>query len=284
MGDEWLMTGPPMVNVGTAQRPRVGRARGTWMRVPSPAGGMVRLSDYADPEQRKCEILAQCGLLLEAFDELGIGWEEAVERRYCANMATSQELWELAWIQGKLELAERIRELLEFPTYVAQRPAKLEFLRGKCGATDGTSEDNQDAGPEGPAAARRRTGVANGFQQVVALGHLAKDGELAYVGAGETPKLSFRLLACTGFGASEHCEGFNVGVWGRRAVALAPYMTKGRRVLVAGTLHTREYEQNGETKYYTELRAEQITLQPAGMSGRPSEEDGGEEGALKGGV
>jgi hypothetical protein len=129
MGDEWLMTGPPMVNVGTAQRPRVKRAKGTWMKVPSPAGGLVHLSQYPDPEQKKCEILAECGLLLEAFDELGVTWEQAVERKYCGNMATSWELWELAWVQGKEELAERIREFLDFPTYAGDRPANLEYLR-----------------------------------------------------------------------------------------------------------------------------------------------------------
>ena len=113
--------------------------------------------------------------------------------------------------------------------------------------------------------------MANGLNKVMVIGNLAKDSELAHVGENNTAKLSFRVLATTGYGDHEHVEGFNAVLWGKRAEALAQYLSKGKRVYVEGELRTRSYEQDGQTKYFTDLRVSQITLQPQrnGASSEP---------------
>ncbi len=273
MVDDGLVSGrQPLVNVGTAQRPKIRRAKGLWS-VPFPRGGYVRLTDHPDPEQKRCEILAECGLLLEAFDELGISWEEAVERKYCNSMATSRELWTLALLEGKKELAGRIREFLAFQTGTGDRPPGWELLVQRHRAKNGVADSGEAAAASELARPERRKRVANGFQQVVVLGNLVKDAEVAYLGEKKTSRLSMRVLACTGFKESEHCEAFCVELWGSRGEALSPYLVKGTRVLVTGTMRTRQYEQNGETRYFTAMRADSITLQPAGIAEPPSEDE-----------
>lgn len=49
---------------------------------------------------------------------------------------------------------------------------------------------------------------------------------------------------------------FDCTLWGKRGESLAPYLTKGGKVAVAGELSTREYE--GKT--YLTIRADQVTL------------------------
>ena len=54
---------------------------------------------------------------------------------------------------------------------------------------------------------------------------------------------------------------FDVSIWGNRGEKLAPYLTKGTKVSVAGDLSTREHE--GKT--YLTVRADQITLMGGGQ-------------------
>jgi single-strand DNA-binding protein len=96
--------------------------------------------------------------------------------------------------------------------------------------------------------------MAKGLNRQEIIGNLAADAELSRVGEKETPKLSFRVIANTGFGEYEHAEGFNVVIWGKRAEGLAAYMTKGQRVFVAGETRTHSWEgEDGQKHYRTEV-------------------------------
>jgi len=106
--------------------------------------------------------------------------------------------------------------------------------------------------------------MANGLNRVMVIGNLAKDAEVALVGEKETPKATFRVLTTTGFGDQEHTEGFNCALWGQRAQGVSPYLVKGKRVFVEGEMRTRSYEQNGEKKYFSEVRVNDVRLQPQG--------------------
>jgi len=104
--------------------------------------------------------------------------------------------------------------------------------------------------------------MANGVNKVIVIGNLARDAELAYVGEN-TPKATFRVLATTRRGKSEHTEGFNCVMWGKRAEKVAPYLTKGKRVYVEGELRTRAYEdEDGEKRYFTEVYVRDLVFQP----------------------
>jgi len=105
--------------------------------------------------------------------------------------------------------------------------------------------------------------MANGFNQVTILGNVAADAVLKKVGEKETPRLTFRLIANTRRGSQEWTEGFNCVVWGKRAEALAPHITKGKRLLVQGPQRTRSYQDEDDiTHYITEVWVDTLVFQP----------------------
>ena len=55
----------------------------------------------------------------------------------------------------------------------------------------------------------------------------------------------------------------NVVVFGKRAEVVSKYTQKGSRVLIQGRLQTRKWEsKEGETRYKTEIIAEDVQLSP----------------------
>jgi single-strand DNA-binding protein len=109
--------------------------------------------------------------------------------------------------------------------------------------------------------------MANGYNRQEIIGNLAADADLRMVGENSTPKLTFRVVANTGYGEYEHAEGFNVVVWGKRAEGLAPYLVKGKRVFVAGETRTGSWEDESGSKHYrSEVVASEIVLLNGGSS------------------
>lgn len=70
----------------------------------------------------------------------------------------------------------------------------------------------------------------------------------------------FSVAVDEGRGQDKTTIWFDVSIWGKRAEALAQYLTKGSRVTISGDLGTREHE--GRT--YLTVRADQITLMGGG--------------------
>jgi single-strand DNA-binding protein len=96
--------------------------------------------------------------------------------------------------------------------------------------------------------------MSKGVNKQTIVGNLAADNELVYVGEKETPKLTCRVIANTGFGEYEHAQGFDVVLWGKRAEGLHPYLTKGTRVYLEGETRTRNWDDDdGQTHYRTEV-------------------------------
>lgn len=60
-------------------------------------------------------------------------------------------------------------------------------------------------------------------------------------------------------------------MWGKTAEALAPYLLKGKQVLIEGSLQTREWEKDGVKRYTTEIKAHRVVL-----LGSPGESNGGQ--------
>lgn len=93
-----------------------------------------------------------------------------------------------------------------------------------------------------------------GTIKVVANGRLTKDAELSFAGDQGTPVLKFRLVANLGHGDHEYVEGLNCVVWGKRAEALAPHLSKGQAVHITGTPKTSSWEgDDGTRRYKTEV-------------------------------
>lgn len=104
--------------------------------------------------------------------------------------------------------------------------------------------------------------MADGYNRVMLLGNLGADPDLRYTQGGQTV-LSFRLATTESYldankVRQERTEWHSVVMWGKRGEALARHLTKGSRIFVEGSLRTRSYEKNGETRYVTEVHATDI--------------------------
>jgi single-strand DNA-binding protein len=113
--------------------------------------------------------------------------------------------------------------------------------------------------------------MAEGLNRVLLLGNLGADPELRMTGGGQAV-LKMRLATSETYldrnrVRQERTEWHNVVVWGRRAEALAKFLTKGSRLFVEGGLRTSSYEdRDGNRRYRTEVVANNVIL--AGGGGR----------------
>ena len=59
----------------------------------------------------------------------------------------------------------------------------------------------------------------------------------------------------------ERTEWHSVVVWGKRAEALAKFLTKGSRLFIEGGLRTSSYDdKDGNKRYTTEIKGDKIVL------------------------
>ena len=78
-------------------------------------------------------------------------------------------------------------------------------------------------------------------------GRLGADGELRSTQSGEKV-LGFRVANDVGFGERKTTQWVDCSIWGRRAEALAPHLTKGKQVVVSGEVTIREFEKRDGTR------------------------------------
>jgi single-strand DNA-binding protein len=97
------------------------------------------------------------------------------------------------------------------------------------------------------------------MMQVTIAGNIGRDAEVRKTQDG-TAVAGFSVAVETRAGREKVTQWFDVSVWGARGEKLAPYLTKGGKVAVAGELGTREH--NGKT--YLTVRASEITLMGGG--------------------
>jgi single-strand DNA-binding protein len=115
---------------------------------------------------------------------------------------------------------------------------------------------------------RRYRTMPNGVNKQIVIGNLGADVELRTTSSG-TPVANFRLAATTRAGQDadgqpkEHTEWFSCVLWGKRAEALTPYLTKGKRIYVEGETRTRSWDdEGGQTHYRTEVHVRELVFQP----------------------
>lgn len=58
----------------------------------------------------------------------------------------------------------------------------------------------------------------------------------------------------------ELTEWHSVTLWRGLADVVDKYVHKGSQVYIEGKIRTREFEQNGEKRYYTEIQADELKL------------------------
>ncbi len=114
------------------------------------------------------------------------------------------------------------------------------------------------------------------YQRTVVVGHLGRDPEMRYTQEG-TPVTSFSIATTRRWqdregGQREETTWFRVAAWGKQAEVCNQYLSKGRLVLVEGTVNASAWKgRDGEPRATLELRADRVVF--LGQRGEaPSEE------------
>ena len=95
-------------------------------------------------------------------------------------------------------------------------------------------------------------------------GNLGANSELRYTKSG-TPILTFSLAGNdrvpNGDGTwGDYTNWPDCSMFGKRAEALAPYLTKGVKVTVSGRVRTHTYQKDGQNLKRWEIRVENVEL------------------------
>ena len=106
---------------------------------------------------------------------------------------------------------------------------------------------------------------------VTLIGRLTRDPELKYSQSGKA-FCKFSIAVTREFNRDE-ADFINCVAWDKRAETIAEYLRKGRRIALQGRLSVRSYEQNGETKWMTEVIVDKFDFIDTASGGGSSYED-----------
>jgi single-strand DNA-binding protein len=121
------------------------------------------------------------------------------------------------------------------------------------------------------------------FQKLIAVGRLGGDAELRHTQAGAA--VTNFSVCCTERWKKdgeqhESSEWFRCNLFGKRAEAITPYLTKGTLVVVEGRLKTREYEGKkfidvsvDDLKFIGEKQQPKQATQQAPQQAQPNTDD-----------
>lgn len=102
-----------------------------------------------------------------------------------------------------------------------------------------------------------------GVNKAIIVGRLGRDPEVRYTPDG-TAVANFSVATSEQWTDKasgekrENTEWHNIVVWRRLAEICGEYLSKGREVYVEGKLQTRSWEQDGVTRYKTEIVASTV--------------------------
>ena len=98
----------------------------------------------------------------------------------------------------------------------------------------------------------------SGINKVILVGNLGQDPEVKYT-AGGAAVTTLSLATSESWkdkdtgSAQEKTEWHRVVLWRRLAEIAGEYLKKGSKVYIEGQLQTRKWEQDGQTRYTTEV-------------------------------
>lgn len=104
-----------------------------------------------------------------------------------------------------------------------------------------------------------------GVNKAILVGNLGADPETRYLTSGD-PVTSFRVATSEAWKdkatgeRKERTEWHSVTCFGRLAEIARDYLRKGSKVYVEGQLRTSSWEQDGVTRYKTEVNARELQM------------------------
>jgi single-strand DNA-binding protein len=101
-----------------------------------------------------------------------------------------------------------------------------------------------------------------GYQQMTIIGNLGRDPELKYLQDG-SPVCTFSVAVSRRTGRGENQQEktlwFRVSAWRELAERCNQYLSKGKQVMVVGTIDVRTYQDNaGQTQVSIDLSARDV--------------------------
>ena len=118
------------------------------------------------------------------------------------------------------------------------------------------------------------------FNRVILVGNLVADPELKTTTNG-TNVTRFRIAVNRSFtraGEQPKTDFFDIVAWRQTAEFVSRFFTKGRPILVSGTLQNNNWTDNNNVKHYTcEIVADEVSFvdrKVDGMPGQPSVANG----------
>jgi single-strand DNA-binding protein len=98
------------------------------------------------------------------------------------------------------------------------------------------------------------------MNKVIISGNVTKDGELAFTQNSGKAILKFCVAVARGFKKEDGVDWVNCVLFEKRAENLSPYLVKGQRVLLDGSLRINSYEKDGTRKTFTEVIVSNLEL------------------------
>ena len=121
----------------------------------------------------------------------------------------------------------------------------------------------------------------SGINKVILVGNLGQDPEVKFT-AGGAAVTTLSIATSDSWKDKdsgmdkERTEWHRVVLWRRLAEIAGEYLKKGSKVYIEGQLQTRKWEQEGQTRYTTEIIARDIQfLDSRGSANTSSQEDAG---------
>jgi single-strand DNA-binding protein len=116
------------------------------------------------------------------------------------------------------------------------------------------------------------------LNRVEIIGRLGKDPETRFTPKGNKV-CSFSVAVDHRWRSAEgemrkETDWFNIEAWGKLGEICQEYLGKGRLVYIEGRLHTNQYEQEGEKRYFTKVVARQMEM----LERKPGEEEPAQPG------
>lgn len=131
-----------------------------------------------------------------------------------------------------------------------------------------------------------------GVNKVILVGRLGRDPEMRYMPDG-TPVANFSIATSDEWRDKqtgekrEKTEWHRIAAWRRLGEVCGQYLSKGSQVYVEGKLQTRSWEQDGITRYATDIIASNVQFLggrgDAGQQGGYQGSDGYQGGGYQGG-
>ena len=118
------------------------------------------------------------------------------------------------------------------------------------------------------------------LNEVKLIGNLGKDPEVKYTAGGDAV-VNFSLATSESWKdknsgeMQERTEWHRCVAWRKVGEIIAQYVKKGQKLYVAGKLQTRKWEQDGQTRYATEIQVQDVMLLSAKGEGGGSGERAG---------